>query len=501
VLTEVMENHAEGHIKDFMVVEGVDRIGTLAHKDRLAILEALSDRPKTGAEVARELDQPANRIHYHLRQLLTRGFIAEVGKGRKRWKEARYFRATARHFIVDPRIGCRDEGTSASLIRSIDTAFLDWRREELLKIDLGRIAQIIVHEALVAKPRDEILVMHGSHGFDLAELIYVELQTLGCRSHTRIWSYHTVMSTLNHNTVESLKSLPFIPPEVDADLNGVIFISSGIPGGPPPDRDQIAKLPSLLDSISRWQRSLPERGVRYVEFSIPARHEFEEGERTPEEAISAFWGCIEVDRERIRRRAEKILAIMEGRPQLRFTSSRGTDLNVEVDLERAFVLDGRIDQEDVVQHRVFEGLPAGTLNFFPIPASVNGVYCADYTLLSGMRIEHVTLEIRKGRIVELRAQKNEDLLRMRLEKAVGDADLISGVRFGLNPAGRGPTGKPILDACLAGTVTLHFGNNELQGGDVKSTINLILPSCHLTVISGKFALVDSGELAHEICEA
>ncbi len=358
-----------------------------------------------------------------------------------------------------------------------------------------------MHEALAARPGENILVMHGSRGFDLAELIYLELQTLGCMSHARLWSYQTAMGTLSRHTMESLGSFPFISPEIDSVIEGVIFLSSSIPEGPPPDRDQMAKLPFLLESVSRWQRSLRERRIRYVEFSLPGRREFVGGERTPEEAISAFWGCIEVDRERIARRAEKFLGCMAGNPRLRLTSPRGTDLSVEVDLQRSFVLDGRIDPEDVKQHRVFEGLPAGTLNFFPIPKRVNGIYRADYTLQGGMHIEKILVEIRQGRIVGIRALKNAESVQKRIAQAAGDGNLISGVRFGLNPAGRGPTGKPILDACLAGAVTLHFGNNELQGGNVKSTITLILPACNLTVISGKFALVNSGELADEICEA
>ncbi len=113
VVIEVIEKRTNPPIKDFMVIGGVDEIGTLAHAGRLAVLRALSQGPKTGADVARELDQPANRVHYHLGKLLKLGLIVEVCKGRKRWKEERYFQATARHFIVDPRIGCRDEGTSA----------------------------------------------------------------------------------------------------------------------------------------------------------------------------------------------------------------------------------------------------------------------------------------------------------------------------------------------------------------------------------------------------
>ena len=84
---------------------------------------------------------------------------------------------------------------------------------------------------------------------------------------------------------------------------------------------------------------------------------------------------------------------------------------------------------------------------------------------------------------------------MRMERSAGDSNLLSGVRFGLNPAGRGPTGFPVLDACLAGTVTLHFGNNELQGGDVRSTFDLTLPAGRMTVESGARQLVTAGVLA------
>jgi len=497
----VTRKEADDPARDFVVIRGIDPISTFAHKDRLAILEALSGEPKTGATVARELGQPANRVHYHLRRLLDQGLIVEVGKGRKRWKDERYFQTTARHFVVDPRIGCHDESTAASLIRSIDAAFLDWRREELLKVDLGRIAQIIVHEALAAKPGEDILVMHGSHGFDLAELVYVELLALGCRTHTRIWSYPTVMSTLNRHSAESLRSLPFIPLEVDEALDGVIFLSSSVPQGAPPNRDQMAKLPSLLESVSRWQRSLPKRGVRYLEFDLPQRLQFEGGGRSPEQAISAFWGCIELDRELLRRRSEKFLELLAGDPRLRFTGAGGTELSVEVDLEHAFLRDGRIDPEDVAQHRVFEGLPAGTLNFFPIASSVNGTFCADYSYLGGIHIEKIVLEIRNGRIAGVRADNDAELLRTRLAQAAGDAGLLAGIRFGLNPAGRGPTGKPILDACLSGTVTLHFGNNELEGGEVRSTMDLLLPACSLTVRSGETVLVEAGELSPVIREA
>jgi len=483
------------HLQDFILVDGIDQIATLADEGRLAILKSLAERPKTGAEIARELERPANQVHYHLGKLLEQGLILEVGRGRKRWKEERYYRPAAQHFVVDPRVGCHHQETSASLTRSIESAFLDWRREELLKIDLAEVARRVVQDSLRARPGEKILVIHGTHGMDLAELILVELQALRCRSHSRLWSYSTIFGTLNRHTPESLAELEFIAPEVDDGLDGVIFIASNVPEGGPPSPEQMAKLPLLLESISRWHHSLLARRVRYVEFALPARRGFAYGTITAEEAVSVFWQCIQVNREELTKRADLLREVMGDNPRLRFTCPKGTDLTLEVDLARAFVLDGQVSPEDVAAGRLFEGLPAGTLNFFPIPGSANGIYHGDYTFHGGMHVNDITLQLNGGRITEVSAPARAEIIRQRMEHSAGDSNLLSGVRFGLNPAGRGPTGMPVLDACLAGTVTLHFGNNELQGGDVRSTFDLTLPAGRMTVESGARQLVTAGTLA------
>ena len=79
-------------MKDFTLLEDSDQIRSLGHHDRLAILRILSEDARSGADVARELGLAANRVHYHLRILLEKGLIEEASRGRKRWKEERFFR-------------------------------------------------------------------------------------------------------------------------------------------------------------------------------------------------------------------------------------------------------------------------------------------------------------------------------------------------------------------------------------------------------------------------
>lgn len=493
-------------IKDFAILEDPGQIGSLAHADRFAILRTLGEEPRTGADLARELGLPANRVHYHLKQLLERKLIEEVGKGRKLWKEERLYRSYARHYVIDPGLGGDDSAGTTSIKNTIEHAFLDWHREELLQIDLGRVARLMVERCLMARPGEQVLVMHGPQGFDLAERLHIELAAAGCVSLTRLWSPETMRAMLERFSAEDLASTPFIPAAQDAALDGVIFLSGAAPQGPPPGPELMAKLPALMQCVSAWQKSLHERRIRYLEFALPFRREFDvQGSgpitgATPEEAIEIFWRCIDTDYGELARRADRLAARLASPAELHITCPLGSDLHVTVDPERAFLLDGVICPEDIGAGRSFEGLPAGTLNFFPVAGTAEGVYRADYTFQGGAHVESVLLTLEQGRIVDLRAESNEEVLKQRLESASGDADLLSGVRFGLNPAGRGPTGKPILDACLAGAVTLHFGNNELQGGDVRSTIDLIMPACHLNVDCGGIRVVEGGRLAADVAD-
>jgi hypothetical protein len=124
----------------------------------------------------------------------------------------------------------------------------------------------------------------------------------------------------------------------------------------------------------------------------------------------------------------------------------------------------------------------------------------DYTFSGGRHFWDVRVELREGRIVGLEAGNSAEILRQELAAAVGDPGLLAGVQFGLNPAGRGATGKPNLDACLEGVVTFAFGNNELLGGDVRSTMNLLLPCAKLTARAGGLTLIQDGRLAAGIAD-
>lgn len=73
-----------------------DKVAVVENPLRLALVSSLSMRPATAAEVANELEQPAERIRYHLRWLRDRDLVDIKEKVRRGSK-------TENVYSVDPR--------------------------------------------------------------------------------------------------------------------------------------------------------------------------------------------------------------------------------------------------------------------------------------------------------------------------------------------------------------------------------------------------------------
>lgn len=68
---------------------------------RLRILEH-ARRPASATEIARHLDLPRQRVHYHVRELERAGFLHEFDRRRKRNMIERRVIASARAYVLDP---------------------------------------------------------------------------------------------------------------------------------------------------------------------------------------------------------------------------------------------------------------------------------------------------------------------------------------------------------------------------------------------------------------
>jgi AraC-like DNA-binding protein/leucyl aminopeptidase (aminopeptidase T) len=487
------------HIRDLDVLRDVETIGAIAHEQRLAILGLLTRDRLTVAMLAEHLGVPANRVHYHLRRLVDLDLVKEIDEGRRHRATERYYTAAARHFIVDPGIGLRDPGMIAAIDSSLESMLLEWRRGALLKIDVAAIARRIVRDCARVRQGETVLVMYGRFGIELGEACLVEVEAAGARPIVKPWSANWVLRMLDRFSAEELAERAFLPRDIDESLDAIVFISTSVPEGPSPTQEHRAKLPGLLETVSRWYRDLHRRGIRHVEFGVPFRSEFEHGRTSPEDGATIFWKAVMADLDAVGQLGGRLHERLCADPSITLRGSRGAEVGMTIDVGSISVSDGVISAVDIAARRSFEPLPAGSLVAIPIAASVNGTFVADYTFWGGVHVASPRLTLREGRIVGIDAEDREgaQYLRDVLKGASGDGDRLASVSFGLNAAGHGPTGKTMLDSCLEGTVTLQFGNNELLGGDVRATLSLAFPSATLTATSARHDIVRDGAFVWE----
>jgi leucyl aminopeptidase (aminopeptidase T) len=494
-------------VRDYVVIGDPATLRVLSHPERLAILRCLGEAPgQTGAQVAEILGLPANRVHYHIGHLLGSGLVVQVGSGRRRWKEERLYAAVARHFVLDPAVGGASSDTARELLHAAEQSFVAWRRRELMRLDFGSLAEKIVRDCLCVRPGETVLTIFGGPALELGESVVATVESVGAKAAVRLWSRSVVFGLLDRLRHEALQEFAFVDPAIDRELDAVLLLSTSIPQGGPPSPEQAQRLPLLMQSVSRWHQSIRGR-VRYLEVALPHRGIFG-GVATAEQGLDLYWGALNADYESLRGRGRRLLDRIGKATSLRITCPEGTLLNVPIEAGRWMLNDGVASSAQVAK-----SLPAGSILCLPASGAANGRIRNGYTYVSGAHVLGIDARVEGGSIVEVEASSG-DVLRERLRSAAGDATVLSAVGFGINPCRSVPVGErttapglldqanqpsrsglPVLDSCKEGVVSVSFGNNELLGGTVRSTLDLTVPLDRASLWADDVPLVLHGRLA------
>lgn len=76
----------------------------LMHPLRRGILERAAEGTVSATEVARALDEPRQKVNYHVRQLADAGLLEPAGERPRRGLREKLFRASAHAYVVSPDV-------------------------------------------------------------------------------------------------------------------------------------------------------------------------------------------------------------------------------------------------------------------------------------------------------------------------------------------------------------------------------------------------------------
>ena len=94
---------AKVELRDLETVDDPDAAAALLHPLKARILR-LAREPASATELARRLDLPRQRVHYHVRELERAGLLRRAGRRRRRNLVEQRFVASARSYVLSPAL-------------------------------------------------------------------------------------------------------------------------------------------------------------------------------------------------------------------------------------------------------------------------------------------------------------------------------------------------------------------------------------------------------------
>ncbi|HLV36323.1 MAG TPA: aminopeptidase [Spirillospora sp.] len=198
--------------------------------------------------------------------------------------------------------------------------------------------------------------------------------------------------------------------------------------------------------------------MKWVGTQYPTEASAQEANMSLEEYEAFVYGATFCDRDdpvaewrKISAMQQKKVDWLNGKKHVRL---QGPNVDLQLSIEgRTFInSDGH------------KNMPSGEIFTGPVEDSVNGWIRFDYpSIVSGRAVKGIELKFEQGRVIEARAEENDDLLQAQLDTDAGArylGEFAIGTNFGIQRF----TGSILFDEKIGGTVHVAIGKGYPETG-------------------------------------
>ncbi len=198
---------------------------------------------------------------------------------------------------------------------------------------------------------------------------------------------------------------------------------------------------------------------RWVLCNYPTNALAQEADMSLEEYENFLYGATNIDWNRVKREEMKLKRILDRGSVVRIVG-RDTDLTMSITGRRSIPCYGD------------RNMPDGEVFLSPVENSAEGyIFYEMPAIYQGREVTGIRLRFRRGKVVEARAEKNEDFLIAMLDTDRGArylGELGIGVNYGIKKFSK----DILFDEKMGGTVHLAVGKSYTEaGGKNKSAIH------------------------------
>ncbi len=360
---------------------------------------------------------------------------------------------------------------------------------------LERLALDVVHTSATIEPGDVVVVSGGKHTVELMEAVAAEAWKVG--------GVPTMFLNTDRASRARFAEMPekYLgqKPTYFAEWLKQIDVWISVPASEDPKavwgdipEERFAKSSKAGQFI---RDMLNDAKVRLVSIGYPTRENAAINGIDFSTYEAMHWKAVNTDYRKIAQRGNYLKTVLQGAKTVKVTSPSGTNLSFKVGDRPIFVDDGIVTkQEATAKHFLtrIASLPGGSLFFAPIESSANGRVVIPKDRCRFDPLTQVSFEFSNGRLQNFRATRGKACFEETMAPYSGPKDMFASVAIGLNPEWKvieDPGDFRPEDA--AGMVTINIGNNQLLGGENRSTGGFSFPIVNATVeIDGRVVVKD-----------
>jgi aminopeptidase len=367
---------------------------------------------------------------------------------------------------------------------------------------IDRLAQRIVTTSVGIKPGEVVVITGGKHTIPLMEAIAIEAQKAGGMVSILLASDKVVRS-LNVDVPEQfltqepryfgdwLKRVDvFITLPVASNIKA---LDAGVPA------TRLAKLNAAGEYLTPL---LDDMRFRELDITYPTTERGASWGIAGATYVAMMWDAIGADYQRIAEQGKALRGMLETAKSVHVTSPSGTDVTFAVEGRQVFVDDGVMTAEKAKGKKFIArdiALPGGTVSIAPLETSATGRVVAPRVQCRFLTMTAVSFEFKDGKMEGLKATKGLPCLTELIAHSSGPTDVIGGFSIGLNPGMKIHEERNAAyygGGAVAGVVYLFIGDNQLLGGNNKTTGNFGFgfPVKDATVSLDGKTVVDRGKL-------
>ncbi len=371
---------------------------------------------------------------------------------------------------------------------------------EAKKTDYDSIADKIVNYALEVKPGETVIISGTPAEMDILSALVVAVAKAGGNPTVQISIPEANKRAIMETSIEYLKITPTY------GLMQMRAVDCFINTGSIQDPKLFADVPEEKLAATREASRPLNEAFRLAHFrsvslgqtgGIPTKAYAESQGANYDEMLKMFWNAVDTDYKEMLAKAKIISKILTPGRKIKLTSTAGTNITFKVGNFSAKTNCGRYHETVSASGPAQVWLPAGEVYVCVDPTSATGKVVVPSTTFRGIQIKNLRMTFENGRISDLKADKNGELIKKSLDMSSGDKDVLSIVDIGLNPNSQPLEGANYYSWEMEGMISIQIGNNYWAGGDVESDIGLSfhLPNTTLE-IDGK-TVAERGKLKGE----